>query len=138
VYFDHFDTAQSYLDASLAIRESYQAWHYVGVLSLKRAAAEEQQAVARTLAEKGEEILRGQMLTRPNDAYPAAALVEHKLRYLQAHPGPRTYREVRELLSLAEDALKRHPFDQALTAARQEVWKAHLMMAVPAEADEST
>ena len=133
VYFDRFETAQNYLDASLAIRENYQAWHYVGVLKLKRAAAESEGGVAWALAEEGEQILRGQIIARPNDAYPAAALVEHKLRFLMAHGGPRFVAGVRDLYRLAEDAHRRHPMEDALTAAYQEVWKTHLMLAVPGE-----
>lgn len=133
VHFDNFETAQNYLDASLAIRESYQAWHYVGVLMLKRAAVEREEGVAQDLAQRGEEILRRQILDRPKDAYPYAALIEHKLRYVVAHPSARMAQEVRELYLLAKDAMQQHPFDDAVRGAHEEAWKAYMMLAVPTE-----
>lgn len=138
VHFDHFDTAQNYLDASLAIRESYQAWHYVGVLKLKRAAASAQEGAARQLAQEGEEILRRQMHERPNDTYPKAALIEHKLRYLAAHPGNRFAAEVGELYVLAKQATREHPFDEAVRDAYEEVFRAYLMIASRVEIEEET
>jgi hypothetical protein len=114
------------LDASVAIRESYQAWHYVGVLKLKRAAAQAEEGVARQLAEEGEEILRRQMHERPNDPYPKAALIEHKLRYLAAHPGKKFVAEVGELYVLAKQALREHPFDDVIREAHEEAYRAYL------------
>ena len=73
--------------------------------------------MAWALAEEGERILREQIRTRPDDAYPAAALIEHKLRFLLAHGGLRFVGEVRDLYRLAEDAHRRHPMDEALSAA---------------------
>ena len=73
------------------------ALHYVGVLKLKRATAETEGGVAWALAEEGEQILRGQIHTRPEDPYPAAALVDHKLRFLLAHGGQKFDSEVRDL-----------------------------------------
>jgi hypothetical protein len=131
VHFDNFETAQNYLDASLAIRESYQAWHYVGVLKLKRAAAEEEEGVARHLADEGEDILRRQMHERQNDAYPKAALIEHKLRYLFAHAGNRFAVEVGQLYALAKQAMREHPFDDAVRGAHEEAYRAYLMLASP-------
>ncbi|MBI2186825.1 MAG: SIR2 family protein [Acidobacteria bacterium] len=136
VHFDHFETAQNYLDASLAIRESYQAWHYVGVLKLKRAAAEPEEGIAQQLAEEGEDILRRQMHERADDSYPKAALIEHKLRYLAAHPGNKFATEVRDLYMLARQALREYPFDEAIANAHEEAYRSYLTLAMPSETEQ--
>jgi hypothetical protein len=138
VHFDHFETAQNYLDASLAIRESYQGYHYVGVLKLKRAAAEEEEGVAGQLSEEGETILRRQMHERPNDPYPKAALVEHKLRYLLAHPRDQFAAEIGKLYVLAKQAIREHPFDDAVRGAHEEAYRAYLMLASAVETEQDT
>lgn len=129
VHFDQFETAQTYLDASLAIKENYQAWHYIGVLKLKRAVAATTEGVARQLAEEGEDILRRQMRERPEDPYPKAALVEHKLRFLSAHPGSRVVDETQDLFSLAQEARDKHPYDDAVKDAYDQAYRAYVMMA---------
>ena len=136
VHFDHFETAQNYLDSSLAIRDSYQAWHYVGVLKLKRAAAEPEVGVAHELAQEGEAILRRQMYERRNDSYPKAALVEHKLKYLLSRPGNNLVKEIRDLFQLAKQALREHPFDDAVRDAHEQAFRAYLTLAVDSGADE--
>jgi hypothetical protein len=133
VHFDKFDTAQNYLNSSLAIRDNYQAWHYIGVLNLKRAAVEREAAVAQELAERGEAILRQQILERPDDAYPYAALIDHKLRYVAAHPGSRPHLVVRELYLLAQEAMKRHSFDEYVRITHDQAWKATLAFPFPVE-----
>ena len=131
VHFDRFETAQNYLDASLSIRNSFQAWHYLGVLNLKRASAEPNAAVASDLAVRGEEILRTQIRERGAlDAYPYAALIEHKLRYLSRHPGSKLRSEIEELYKLSQTAIERHPFDAAVKAAHEEAYRTYLMLAV--------
>lgn len=136
VHFDRFDTAQNFLDASLSIRESVQTWHYLGVLQLKKAFAEPSEGVASDLAARGEDILRRQIQDRGrNDPYPYAALVEHKLRYLDRHRGPRHNAHVKELYELARQGVERHPFDNAVKAAHQQAYRQYLMLSVDTPPD---
>jgi hypothetical protein len=135
VHFDKFDTAENYLNASVAIRDNYQAWHYIGVLYLKRAAVEREAAVAQELAERGEEILKQQILERPDDAYPYAALIDHKLKYLAVHPGSRPHLVVRDLYLLAQDAMKRHSFDAYVRKAHDQAWNATLAFPFPVDSE---
>lgn len=131
VHFDQFDTAQNYLDASLAIRDSVQAWHYLGVLNLKRAIAEPNDGAAAELAARGEEVLRRQILDRGyEDPYPYAALVEHKLHYLDRHRSQRYGAQVEEMYKLAQEGIQRHPFDEAVKAAHQQAYRQYLMLSV--------
>lgn len=131
VHFDHLDLAENYLHASLSIRDSVQAWHYLGVLFLKQAAADPNDGNGADLAAKGEEILRRQIRDRGHeDPYPYAALVEHKLRYLQRHRSSRFNAEVEELFSLSRVGVEQHPFDDAIKAAHQQAYRQYLMLAV--------
>jgi hypothetical protein len=135
VHFDNLEVAENYLDASLSIRESVQAWHYLGVLFLKRAAVDPNDGTAAELAARGEEILRRQIRERGHqDPYPYAALVEHKLRYLQRHRSTRFGSEVEELLRIARIGVDHHPFDDAVKAAYQQVYRQYLMQPVRSSA----
>jgi hypothetical protein len=133
VYFDHFEIAENYLQQSLGIRDTgnFQAWHNLGVLYLKRARYDQNEATADADARRGEKILREQIAERGNlDAYPFAAIVTHKLRYLKAHGSVRFAAEVEALVTLAELGVRKHPFDEALRLAHQEVMREYLMIAV--------
>jgi hypothetical protein len=107
-------------------------------LRLKRAAAEAEEGVARQLADEGEEILRRQLHERPTDSYPKAALIEHKLRYLTAHPGNKFAAEIGELYALAKQAMREHPFDDAIKGAYEQVFRAYLMLASPVQTEKET
>ncbi len=105
VYFDNFDRGENFLRQSLGIRDNYQAWHYMGVLFLKRAYCEVDAVTAFGFAKEGERFLREQIAGRgAQDPYPAAALVEHKMRYLSKHGSPRLVEELDELHRLAKEA----------------------------------
>jgi tetratricopeptide (TPR) repeat protein len=133
VHFDHFDVAENYLKQSLGIREvgNFQAWHNLGVLYLKRGRLDPNEATADADLHRGEEILRGQIPTRGEvDAYPYAALVIHKLRYLRAHGSIRYADEIEELVDLAQAGIRKHPMDEAMQEAHQEIMREYLMIAV--------
>lgn len=134
VYFDKFDLGENYLKQSLSIREhgNFQAHHQMGVLLLKRARLQETSSLAAADARDGEEILRHQITERGEvDAYPYAAIVEHKLRYLLKWEPPGMVGQIEDLYQLAQVGLKRHPFDDALKQAYDKVFRAYLMLAVP-------
>lgn len=134
VYFDHFAIAENYLAQSLAIRDvgNFQAHHNLGVLYLKRARFDENSASAEADLRRGEEVLRDQIAKRGDvDAYPYAALVTHKYRYLREHKSVRFPAEVEELANLAQVGIRKHPLEQAMQEAYQEIMRAYLMLAVP-------
>lgn len=133
VYFDHFTVAENYLTQSLAIRDAgnFQARHNLGVLFLKRARLDENAASAEADLKHGEELLREQIAERGDiDAYPCAALVTHKYRYLKAHGSPKFAEEVENLANLAQVGLRKHPLEEAMKEAHQEIMRAYLMLAV--------
>lgn len=135
VYFDHFDIAENHLNQSLGIRDAgnFQARHYLGVLFLKKGAFEDNAAAAADAARRGEDILRREITARGHlDAYPSAALVTHKLRFLRKWGSPHLAGEIEDLYRIARTAYERHPFDDAMREAYQEVYRAYLMLAVPA------
>lgn len=133
VHFDHFDVAENHLNQSLGIRDAgnFQARHYLGVLYLKRAAFEDNAATAAESARRGEDILRAEITARQHlDAYAAAALVTHKLRFLRKWGSSRLAVEIEDLYELAKSGYDRHPFDDAMREAYQQVFRAYLMRAV--------
>lgn len=133
VYFDHFAVAQNYLTQSLAIRDvgNFQARHNLGVLFLKRARLDENAASAEADLKQGEELLREQIAQRGDiDAYPYAALVTHKYRYLKARGSPKFVEEVEMLVGLAQVGLRKHPLEEAMKEAYEEIMRAYMMLAV--------
>jgi len=136
VHFDHFTAAENYLNQSLAIRDvgNFQARHNLAVLYLKRARYDENLATADADARRGEEALHELIIERGEiDAYPYAALVAHKYRYLVAHSSPRFNEEVEGLVDIAQTGIRRHPMDDAMQEAYQEIMRAYLMIAVREE-----
>jgi hypothetical protein len=141
VHFDHFAIAENYLKQSLAIREegNFQARHNLAVLYLKRARYDENLATADADAMRGENALRDLITERGEiDAYPYAALVAHKYRYLAAHGSANLHQEMEGLVRVAEIGIRKHPMDAAMQEAHQEILRAYLMLAVrePVEAPE--
>lgn len=134
LHFDHFERAENYLNQSLSIRpkeNNVQAWHQMGVLKLKRARFESNAAVAAEQARLGEEILREQIAAiGGQDAYPYAALAQHKLRYLRVVQPERMNEMLQEIYALAKEGLERHPLDEFMKEAHAEVARAYLMQAV--------
>ncbi len=133
VYFDHFEVAENYLTQSLAIRDigNFQARHNLGVLFMKRARLDGNAATAEADLKHGEELLREQIAQRGDlDAYPYAALVTHKYRYLKARGSPKFAEEVENLANLAQVGIRKHPFEEAMQVAYQEIMRAYLMLAV--------
>jgi energy-coupling factor transporter ATP-binding protein EcfA2 len=133
VYFDHFAVAENYLNQSLAIRPvgNYQANHNLGVLFMKRARYEENLATAEADFRRGEDLLRHQIAERGEmDAYPHAALVTHKLRYLKARGSSRMAEELEELAEIAQIGMRNHPLDEAMQEAYEESMRAYMMVAV--------
>jgi hypothetical protein len=133
VYFDHFAVAENYLNQSLAIRPTgnYQANHNLGVLFLKRAREQENLATAEADLRRGEELLRQQIAERGDiDAYPYAALVAHKQRYLRARGSAKLAEEIEELAKIAEIGMRKHSTDEAMQEAYQEIMRAYMMLAV--------
>ena len=140
VHFDHFEVAENYLTQSLAIRDvgNFQARHNLGVLFLKRARFDENAATADGDMKRGEELLREQIAERGEiDAYPYAALITHKYRYLKARGSPKLAEEIENLANLAAIGIKKHPLEEAMQEAYQEIKHAYLMRAVPAGPEES-
>ena len=136
VYFDHFAVAENYLRQSLAIRDAgnFQAHHNLGVLFLRRARHDENPASAEADVKLGEKLLREQIAERGKiDAYPYAALITHKYRYLKACGSPKLAVEIENLLELAQIGIRRHPMDEAMQEAHQEILRAYLMLAVSDE-----
>jgi hypothetical protein len=134
IHFDHFDIAENHLKQSIGIRDSgnFQAHHHMGVLFLKRACSETSSGPAADAARQGEDILRREIASRGGfDAYAAAALVVHKLRYLRKWNAPSLTEELEELYRIAKDGHERHPFDDAMREAYLEIYRAYLMRAVP-------
>jgi hypothetical protein len=134
--FDHFPLAENYLNQSLGIRDAadgnYQALHHKGVLMLRRAHFQSDPGVALADATAGEEILRAQIRSRGvEDSYPYVALVTHKLRYLRKRGSARYGESIEELYQVASEGFKRHPVDEAMTDAHNEVYREYLMRAVP-------
>jgi hypothetical protein len=133
VHFDNFDRAENYLNQSLAIRpvNNFQTYHYLGVLSLKKARVDTNPTVAAENAVRGEELLHQQIRERGGfDAYPYAALVTHKLYYLQARQ-PRGFADqLSALVQLAREGLNKHPLDASMKKAREEVERAYLMQTI--------
>jgi energy-coupling factor transporter ATP-binding protein EcfA2 len=139
VYFDKFDLGENYLKQSLSIREqgNFQAYHYMGVLLLKRARFQEAPSLAAADAREGEEILRHQITERGDvDPYPYAALIVHKLRYITDWQPTGAARQIEDLYHMAQVALRKHPFDDAVKDAHDQALRAYLTLAVPAEANE--
>lgn len=133
IYFDHFSIAENYLKQSLGIRErgNFQARHQMGVLYLKRASFQQNSALAIADANQGEEILREQISQRGElDAYPYAALITHKLRYLKKWKPAKMGEGLEELYKLAQIGIEKHPGDEAMTAAHQEAFREYLSQAV--------
>jgi hypothetical protein len=133
VHFDHFAIAENYLKQSLGIREvgNFQAWHNLGVLYLKRGRLDPNEATADADLHRGEDILRAQIPERGEvDAYPYAALIIHKLRYLRTHGSVRYTEEIEELVGLAEIGIRKHPMDEAMREAHQHIMREYLMLAV--------
>jgi hypothetical protein len=133
IHFDHFSVAENYLRQSLGIRDhgNYQAHHHLGVLFLKRALFEENLTSYQADAEEGERILRKQINDRgPVDAYPYAALITHKLRFLKKKGSLKLIDELEELWNLAQIGLKKHALDPAMQEAHQEIYREYLMQAV--------
>jgi hypothetical protein len=138
VYFDHFTAAENYLTQSLAIRDAgnFQARHNLGVLFLKRARLDENAATAEADLRHGEELLREQITQRGDiDAYPYAALVTHKYRYLKARGSPKFAEEIEALVNLAQVGIRRHPMEGAMQEAYQEIMRAYLTLAVSDQAE---
>ena len=136
VYFDKFSLAENYLKQSLSIRDegNFQAHHQMGVLFLKRARFQENVAVAAADASQGETILTHQIAGRGNiDPYPYAALIVHKVRYLKHWNPPKKEQQIEELFHLARVAMQKHPFDDAVKQAHDEILREYLMLAVPSE-----
>ena len=133
VYFDHFTVAENYLTRSLAIRDAgnFQALHNLGVLFINRARLDENAASAEADLRHGEELLREQIAQRGDiDAYPYAALITHKYRYLKARGSPKFAEEVENLVNLAQIGIRKHPLEEAMQLAYQEIMRAYLMLAV--------
>ncbi len=133
VYFDHFAVAENYLKQSLAIRDAgnFQAHHNLGVLYLKRARFDENLASAEADLKLGEDLLREQIAERGDiDAYPYAALITHKYRYLKVSESPRLAAEIENLSELAQIGIRKHPTNEAMQEAHQEITRAYLMLAV--------
>jgi hypothetical protein len=106
---------------------------------MKRALFDETAKSAGEDAQKGEEILRVQISQRGDaDAYPYAALVVHKMRYLKRWKPLRMGEQLEELYKLAQVGSQKHPFDQAMRDAYQEVFREYLMQAVKAESIDDT
>lgn len=140
VHFDHFEVAENYLTQSLAIRDvgNFQARHNLGVLFLKRARFDENGATADGDMKRGEELLREQIVERGEiEAYPYAALITHKYRYLKVRGSPKLAEEIENLANLGAIGIKKHPLDEAMQEAYQEIMRAYLMRAVPPGPDES-
>lgn len=133
MYFDHFTVAENYLTQSLAIRDAgnFQALHNLGVLFINRARLDENAASAEADLRHGEELLREQIAQRGDiDAYPYAALITHKYRYLKARGSPKFAEEVENLVNLAQIGIRKHPLEEAMQLAYQEIMRAYLMLAV--------
>ncbi len=133
LYFDNFEFAENYLNASLSIRSegNFQAYHHLGVLYLKRAATQEESSVAYEDLKAGEDILVVQIKERGReDAYPYAALVTYKLRFLQKKGSNSLNADLEQLKRIAEDGLRRHPYENAMKEAHEEILRAYLMLAV--------
>jgi ABC-type phosphonate transport system ATPase subunit len=133
IYFDNFDAAENYLKQSLGIREkgNFQARHHKGVLYLKRACFQDNPASAASDARQGEETLREQIRERGDlDAYPYAAIVTHKLRYLKKWTPAKTKEELEDLYKLAQIGIQKHPSDEAMIDAHQEIFRQYLAQAV--------
>jgi ABC-type dipeptide/oligopeptide/nickel transport system ATPase subunit len=136
VYFDRFTTAENHLKQSLAIRDvgNFQAHHQLGVLFLKRARLNDNPASAEADLKQGEDLLREQIAQRGDtDSYPYAALVTHKFRYLRDRGSPRLAEEVEGLVNLAQAGMRKHPLDEAMREAYEEIMRAYLMLAVRAK-----
>jgi hypothetical protein len=141
LHFDQFPEAETYLKASLAIRdtENFQAHHHMGVLYLKRATFDENPITALLDLHQGEEILRAQIKTRGHiDAYPFAALIQHKIRYLRRHNAANLTADLEELFALAKQGLQNHPYDQRMIEAHQEIFKEYLMRVVKSRPPDDT
>ena len=133
IHFDHFDVAENYLNQSLGIRDArnFQARHHMGVLFLKRACHEESIGIAAVYAERGEEFLRKELSQRgKDDAYPAAALITHKLRYLLRWRPPNFAEALQDLFDLGNQARRINPLNAALNDAFTELFRNYLMLAV--------
>ena len=131
--FDHFAEAETYLKASLAIRdlENFQAHHHMGVLHLKRATFEDNPVAALLDLRRGEEILRAQIKARGQiDAYPCAALIDYKIRYLRKHGSANLAEDLEDLFRLGKEGIQSHPFDPAMIEAHQTIFKEYLMQVV--------
>ncbi len=128
----NFDLAKNYLDQSLAIRaDSHQTLHYMGVLLLKRAYSLWPYGEAINDAHQGERLLRGQIELRgDSDPYPYAALLVHKLRFLERATVPDKQAKMQELYDLAKTAREKHRYDEATREACARVERAYLMQAV--------
>ena len=140
IHFDHFDVAENHLNQSLGIRDerNFQARHHKGVLFLKRACQEESAGIAAEYAGQGEEYLRRELSQRgAQDAYPAAALITHKLRYLLKWRPPNFGEAMQELYELGTQARRSHPLNAALEEAFTELFRHYLLLAVPDNADRS-
>jgi hypothetical protein len=144
VHFDHFAVAENYLKQSLAIREdgNFQARHNLAVLYLKRARYDDNLATADADARRGEDALRDLIAVRGDiDAYPYAALVAHKYRYLAAHGSANLNQDMEGLVNIAQIGIRKHPTDAAMQEAHQDILRAYLMLAVKdptASVDEAT
>jgi hypothetical protein len=130
--FGSYEIAENYLNQSIGIRaDSHQSWHQMGVLHLKRATALYPKASAKVDAEKGEEILKGQIAARGDtDPYPYAALLLHKVRYLERAMVPNRGEQLGQLFNLSKVACEKHPFDEAVREASQHVFRAYLSLGV--------
>lgn len=83
---------------------------------------------------RGEELLRDQITERGEiDAYPYAALITHKHRYLKARGSPKFAEEIESLAELAQLGMRKHPMDEAMQEAYEEIMRAYLMLAVSGE-----
>jgi hypothetical protein len=101
------------------------------VLYLKRARYDENLATADADARRGEDALRDLIAERGDiDAYPYAALVAHKYRYLAAHGSANLHQEMEALVNVAEIGIRKHPMDAAMQEAHHEILRAYLMLAV--------
>lgn len=133
LYFDHFSEAETYLKASLAIRdvENFQAHHHIGVLYLKRAQFDDNPVTALLDLRQGEEILLNQIKTRGHiDSYPCAALIQHKIRYLKKHSSANLATDLEDLFNLGKQGIQSHPYDPAMIEAHQTIFKEYLMQVV--------
>ncbi len=103
----------------------------MGVLYLKRATFQDSSALAAADASQGEEILRELIPQRGEvDAYPYAALITHKLRYLKKWKPSKITETLDELYRLAQTGIEKHPDDEAMVTAHQEVFREYFMQAV--------